>query len=209
MATPNRALIVVDVQQEYFDGPLEIQYPPRDSSRAQILRAIDVADEAGMPVVIVKHELPEEAPVFAKGSARWELHSEIEGKVSQERKLVDKVFASVFDGTGLADWLRDKGVDSVTLVGYMTNNCIIGSAVGAEPLGFAVEILSDATGAISISNAAGSVPAKQVHETLMAVLNSNLARVATTDAWAEAVGSGAELEGSNLVHSALQGREDH
>src|SRR5699024_12067704 len=74
MSTTNRALIVIDVQQEYFDGPLEIQYPPRDESRAQILRAIDVADEAGIPVVIVQHELPEEAPVFAKGSAGFALH---------------------------------------------------------------------------------------------------------------------------------------
>ena len=56
MSTTNRALIVIDVQQEYFDGPLEIQYPPRDESRAQILRAIDVADEAGIPVVIVQHD---------------------------------------------------------------------------------------------------------------------------------------------------------
>ncbi|MDQ0674449.1 nicotinamidase-related amidase [Pseudarthrobacter siccitolerans] len=28
MSTPRRALILIDVQQQYFDGPLEIQYPP-------------------------------------------------------------------------------------------------------------------------------------------------------------------------------------
>ncbi|HJC59569.1 MAG TPA: isochorismatase family protein [Candidatus Dietzia intestinigallinarum] len=209
MSTTNRALIVIDVQQEYFDGPLEIQYPPRDESRAQILRAIDVADEAGIPVVIVQHELPEEAPVFAKGSAGFALHSEIEGKVNTARKSVTKHFASVFEGTDVVDWLREKGIDRVTLVGYMTNNCVIGTAVTGEPLGLTVEILSDATGAISISNDAGSASGKQVHQTLMAVLNSNFARVATTDAWAEAVAKGADLEGSNLVSSALQGREAH
>ncbi|MFI8591852.1 cysteine hydrolase family protein [Dietzia maris] len=209
MSSQNRALIVVDVQQEYFDGPLEIQYPPRDESLAQIVRAVDAASEAGMPVVVVQHDLPEGAPVFANGSAGWSLHADLESRLQPQWKRVTKSFASVFDGTGLVDWLREQGVDRVTLVGYMTNNCILGTAVTAEPLGIAVEVLSDATGAIHISNSAGSVPAQQVHETLMAVLNSNLAAVATTDAWVESVSSGAELTGSDLGSSAMQGRAEH
>lgn len=209
MSTPSRALIVVDAQQEYFNGPLEIQYPPREESLAQIVRAIDVAEAAGMPVVFVQHDLPEGAPVFAHGSASWQLHADVESRVKPEHKRVTKQYASVFDGTGLADWLREKGIDRVTLVGYMTNNCILGTAVTAEPLGITVEVLSDATGAIHIANAAGSVSAKQVHETLMAVLNSNLARVATTDAWADTVPTGEELPGSDLGSSAMTGRAEH
>ena len=209
MSTSTRALIVVDVQQEYFNGPLEIQYPPREDSLAQILRAIDVADEAGMPVVIVQHELPEAAPVFAKGSTGWSLHADVQSRVKTEWKRVSKQYASVFEGTGLVDWLREKDIDRVTLVGYMTNNCIVGTAVTAEPLGITVEILSDATGAIHISNDAGSVSAQQVHETLMAVLNSNFARVATTDAWVKSVPTGSELPGSDLGSSAMQGRAEH
>lgn len=209
MSKPNRALIVVDAQQEYFSGPLEIQYPPRDQSLAQITRAIDMADEAGMPIVIVQHELPIQAPVFAKGGAGWSLHGDIENKVKPEWKRVSKQYASVFDGTGLVDWLREKSIDRVTLVGYMTNNCIIGTAVTAEPLGITVEVLSDATGAIHIANAAGSIPAKQVHETLMAILHSNFARVATTDSWVDSVPTGADLPGSDLGSSAMQGREEH
>lgn len=209
MSKPTRALIVVDVQQEYFTGPLEIQYPPRDESLARIVRAIDVAEEAGMPVVVVQHDLPEGAPVFATGSAGWSLHADVESRVKADWKRVTKQYASVFDGTGLAEWLRAERIDRVTLVGYMTNNCILGTAVTAEPLGITVEVLSDATGAIHIANAAGSVSAKQVHETLMAVLNSNLARVATTDAWIESVPTGSELPGSDLGSSAMQGREEH
>lgn len=209
MTMPNRALIVVDVQQEYFNGPLEIQYPPRGQSLAQILRAVDVADEAGIPIAIVQHELPEGAPVFAKGGAGWSLHADLESKVKTEWKRVSKNVASVFEGTGLVDWLREQDIDRVTLVGFMTNNCILGSAVTAEPLGITVEVLSDATGAIHISNAAGSIPAKQVHETIMAVLNSNLARVVTTDTWVESVPTGADLPGSDLGSSAMQGRAEH
>ena len=61
----------------------------------------------------------------------------------------------MFAGTDVADWLREQGVDTVSIVGYMTNNCDIATAVEAEGLGFAAEILSDATGAIHLANEAG------------------------------------------------------
>ena len=119
---------------------------------------------------------------------------------------MSKQVASVFEGTGLADWLRAEGIDTITLTGYMTNNCVLASAAAAEPLGFAVEVLSDATGAIPISNDSGSASAAQVHETLMAVLNSNWAAVTTTDAWIDAIESGTTLPRGNLVESAIAGR---
>lgn len=118
-----------------------------------------------------------------------------------------KPFASIFAGTGLEEWLREREIDTITIVGYMTNNCVIGSAAAAEPLGFTVEVLSDATGAIDIANSAGSAPAKQVHETLMAVLNSSWAAVATTSAWTQAVQSETALAGDNLIESAARGRD--
>jgi hypothetical protein len=88
----------------------------------------------------------------------------------------------------------------------MTNNCVIGTAAAAEDLGIAVEVLSDATGAINIVNDAGSASAQQVHETLMALLNSNFATVATTATWTSAVEQGRVLTGSDLGTSAVQGR---
>jgi hypothetical protein len=46
-----------------------------------------------------------------------------------------------------------------------------------------------------------------VHETIMALLNSNWAAVATTSAWTKAVKSEEALAGDNLVESAARGRE--
>lgn len=206
MTTPRRALIVVDVQNEYFDGPLEIQHPPREQSLANVVRAIQVAEEHDLPVVVVQHELPAEAPVFAVGSTGWELHPDVEALRQPSWKSVTKQFSSVFAGNDVASWLTEQGVDTITIVGFMTNNCDIATAVGAEELGLAAEILSDATGAIDLANEAGKATAEQVHDTLMVLLQSNFAAVATTDAWAEAVGSGQPLAKSDLGTSAMQGR---
>ncbi|MFD6860295.1 isochorismatase family protein [Rhodococcus sp. NPDC060090] len=206
MTTPRRALVVVDVQQEYFDGPLEIQYPPRDESLANILGAVEAATANDVPVIVVQHRMPEGVPVFAEGSKGWSLHPEFEQRVDPEWKRVDKDYGSVFAGTDVAEWLRARDIDTITIVGYMTNNCDLATAVEAEGLGFATEILSDATGAIHLANEAGSVSAQALHTTLMVLLQSNFAAVATTEEWIKAVKSGAALSKSNLVESALQGR---
>ena len=88
----------------------------------------------------------------------------------------------------------------------MTNNCILSSAVDAEPRGFAVEVLSDATGAIDLANEAGRASAQQVHETLMVLLHSNWAAVVDTNTWIAALQATEPLDKSNLVTSAAQGR---
>ena len=87
----------------------------------------------------------------------------------------------------------------------MTNNCILASAVEGEGLMLTTEVLSDATGAINIANEAGFAPAQTVHETIMAVLHSNLAAVATTAAWTAAVAAGESLPKSDLGTSAVTG----
>jgi len=206
MTAPRRALIVVDVQQEYFTGILQIQAPPRDQTLANIVAALEVAEQQELPVVVVQHELPQGAPVFAVGSESWSLHPEIEERLNPSWMRVSKDKGSVFAGTDVAQWLDEREVDTVTIVGYMTNNCDIATAVGAEELGLAAEILSDATGAIHLANEAGQVSADQLHETLLVLLHSNFAAVATTQAWTAAVTAGHALPKSDLGTSATQGR---
>lgn len=206
MSSPRRALIVVDVQQEYFEGPLQIQHPPREESLANVVRAMDLATEQELPVVVVQHEYPEGAPVFAVGSAGWALHPDVEARIAPSWKRTTKQNGSVFAGSEVAGWLADQGVDTITIVGFMTNNCDIATAVDAEGLGLAAEVLSDATGAIHLANEQGQVSAEVLHEALMVLLHSNFAAVATTDAWAHAVRSGESLPKNDLGTSATQGR---
>jgi hypothetical protein len=68
-------------------------------------------------------------------------------------------------------------------------------------------VLSDATGAINLENAAGSVDAKTVHTTLMALLDSNFAAVATTEAWTRALADGTPLPKDDLPSSATRGAQ--
>lgn len=205
MTTPRRALILVDVQQLYFSGPLEIQYPPHQESLPMIVRAIDAAAAAGIPIAAIQHSAGEGAPVFAPGTPEFDLHPDIEDRRTDAWKGVVKQYGSVYADTDLAGWLRQHDIATVTLAGYMTNNCILASAVEAEFLGFNTEVLSDATGAVNIANDAGFAEAKTVHTTLMALLNSNWAAVDTTDAWVDALEARQALKKSDLGSSAMAG----
>ena len=71
---PKRALLVIDVQNEYFTGKLPITYPA--GSLANVLSAMDAARDHGVPVVAIQHASPQpDAAVFRKGSKEWELHA--------------------------------------------------------------------------------------------------------------------------------------
>ncbi len=200
MSEPRRALVVIDVQREYFEGPLAIAYPPRDEVLATIVDAIGTATDAGVPVALVQHESSATSPVFAAGSERQRLHPEIDSQSGLPR--FTKNHASVFTSEALRDWVAGQSADTVTLVGFMTNNCVLATAADAETRGLAVEVLRDATGAIALSNAAGTVTGREVHDILMVLLHSNWARVATAAEWAGAVKERRRLDGGNLIDSA-------
>lgn len=206
VTAPRRALVVVDAQVQYTTGPLEIQHPPHADSLAAIGRALDAATAAGLPVAVVQHTSGPGAPVFDPTTPEWQLHPEVERRLQPGWFRTEKQFGTVFAGTELLAWLREHDVDTVTLVGYMANNCVLASAAETEVHGLRAEVLADATGSIDLVNEAGSVPAHQVHTALMALLHSNWAAVADTDAWVAAVDAGAALPASNLVVSATGGR---
>ncbi|MHA7304279.1 isochorismatase family protein [Arthrobacter sp. TMN-49] len=98
MAGLRRALVIIDVQNEYFaeGGPLEIQYPDRNESLANITKAIDLAEKQGMPIAVVQHQYPAGAPVFAEDSEGWQLHPAIASRRKDSWKHLVKSYASVF-----------------------------------------------------------------------------------------------------------------
>jgi nicotinamidase-related amidase len=205
VTSQRRALIVIDVQNEYFDGPLAIQYPPRHESLPNVAAAIDAATSHEVPIVVVQHSGGEQAPIFNPGKPGFSLHPEVERRRDESWFHVTKQCGSVFAGTNLLAWLVERQIDTTTFVGYMANNCVIASAAAASDQGLTAEVLWDATGAINIANDAGYADAKTVHTTLMTLLHSNFAAVSSTAKWIDAVRAGTELPKSNLITSARTG----
>ncbi|MBD8728861.1 hypothetical protein [Frigoribacterium sp. CFBP 13707] len=107
-------------------------------------------------------------------------------------------------------WVVERSVDieeTDALAPELHVVSIIATAAQAESHSITAEVLSDAMGAISISDATGSVDAKTVQATLMALLHSNFAAVSTLAAWATALTTGEALPKENLPTSASTGAQ--
>ncbi|MFZ6776683.1 cysteine hydrolase family protein [Undibacterium sp. Ji83W] len=200
-----RALIVIDVQNEYFTGNMQISYPDPQVSLQNIGRAMDVAKVAGIPVLVVQHSASETSPIFARGSKTWEIHEVVASRHADHR--IEKNMASVFTGTDVAAWLKKNEINTLSIVGYMTHNCNASSILEAAHLGYQVEMLSDATGSLPYENAAGYATAEEIHRAFSVVFHSNFAAVVSTDSWVAAVKAGELLSPANVYSSHMAGRQ--
>jgi nicotinamidase-related amidase len=179
---PKRALIVIDVQNEYFDGALPISDPPPATSLANIGRAMDAATSAGVPVIVVRHgDSDPEAGIFLEGSHAWELHPEIERRPRDF--LIDKTLPGSFTGTSLGSVLEEAGVDTVAITGYMTHMCVDTTSRQAAHRGLAVEILNDATGTLPLENSGGRASGEELHRATLVAQGQFFADVLSTDDW--------------------------
>jgi nicotinamidase-related amidase len=179
-----RALLVIDVQNEYFTGRLPVTYPA--GSLSNILAMIDNAREHGIPVVVVQHTSPQKgAPFFREGSEGWNLHPEIAARHYDH--LIEKNLPGSFTGTDLEAWMRANNIDTVVITGYMTQMCCDTTARQALHLGFSVEFISDATGTLSISNEAGSVTGEELHRAILVTQAMIFGKVLTARQWMESI----------------------
>ncbi|MEU1468857.1 isochorismatase family protein [Streptomyces sp. NPDC005761] len=53
------------------------------------------------------------------------------------------------NGTGLAEWLRDRGITEVDVVGIATDHCVRATALDAVREGFATHVLLDLTAGVA------------------------------------------------------------
>jgi nicotinamidase-related amidase len=79
--------------------------------------------------------------------------------------------------------LRERGVDTVVIAGYMTQMCCDTTARQAVHLDFGVEFLSDGTGTLAIKNAAGAVTDEEMHRAILVTQQMRFSRVMTTEEW--------------------------
>jgi nicotinamidase-related amidase len=181
----NRALLVIDVQREYFEGALPIRHPV--GHLGSILAVMDAAQRAKMLTVVIRHHQPDpESPIFRQGSDMWQLHAEVEARPRDI--LIDKQLPGSFTNTPLAEFLKQRGIDTVCIAGYMTQMCCDTTARQAFHRGYKVEFLRDATGTLDVENQAGSVTAEQLHEAILVSQQMFISEVIDKNTWLQRIG---------------------
>ncbi len=182
MSSEPRALIIVDVQNDFCEGgSLAV------TGGAEAARRISehVVAEAGRYAAIVAtadwHEDPgphfSDSPDYVQS---WPAHCRIGTDGALFHPQAEKAFEHVeavfrkghhsaaysgFEGftvdgserVTLADWLRERAVEAVDIVGIATDHCVRATALDAADEGFEPTVLLDLTAAVSASTAAAAL----------------------------------------------------
>jgi nicotinamidase/pyrazinamidase len=160
-----KALIVVDVQNDFCPGG-SLAVAQGDQVVAPLNRLIKEFLDGGEPVVKTRDWHPAKTRHFADYGGAWPVHcvqntpgAEFHADLSDDPRLtiiskgIDESADgySAFDGTSLAQILRDQGVEEVWVGGLATDYCVKHTVLDALRLGFEVKALTNAMRAVNLS----------------------------------------------------------
>lgn len=173
------ALLVIDFQNEYFDGKMPI--PDGKAALENAKRLIALADDAGMPVFHVQHVTPSGTPIFAEDGRTVAFHADIQP--GENHAVVRKSSVSVFPTTDIDVQLKAKGIKTLIVSGLMTHACVAGATRDAVPLGYNVIVAADACATRDLTGEDGkTVPHSVLHQASLVSLSDTFADVQATDA---------------------------
>jgi len=172
------ALILIDIQNDYFEGGLK-PLEGMDTVAANAALLLNAYRGEGLRIFHIRHIAgSSEAPFFRPGTHGSEIHGTVqplEGEI-----VFEKNRPSAFVGTALEQALREVGIDQVTLCGAMSQMCVDATARAAADKGFKVVVVEDACAAASADFRGVSVLPKQVHAAFMAPLAASYGAVLST-----------------------------
>ncbi|MBD8597279.1 cysteine hydrolase family protein [Pseudomonas sp. W2Oct36] len=174
------ALIVVDIQNDYFPGG---KWPlvGADAAADNAVKVVQAARDAGDLIVFIRHESGADAPFFTPGSEGARLHPKVLNL--EHEPVVLKHFPNSFRDTGLQALLEEKGIEHLVIIGSMSHMCIDATTRAAADLGYTVKVIHDACASRDLEFNGDVVPAAQVHAAFMSALGFAYAEVLNTEAY--------------------------
>ncbi len=178
---PNTALLVIDSQNFYFEGG---QVPLTGSVEAagQARRVLDVFRARKLPIVHIRHA--SKATRFVNGEPtdpQYRIREEVSPAAGE--KVITKHYANSFRETELLDYLRQRTITSLVIVGMQTHMCVEAAARAATDLGFEVTVIPEACATRPLTYGGRTVPADMVHTAALAAINGTYGRVVGIEEW--------------------------
>ncbi len=175
----NTALIIVDIQNDYFpEGKMPLVGPIEASQQA--VRLLDRFRATQRPIIHIQHLAVRPGATFfcparparisIRTCSRWPM-----------RTIVQKNFPNSFRETPLLEVLREKQINHLIICGMQTNMCVDAITRAAADFGFECVVAADACAARNLTFDGVTVPADQVHHAFLAALNGSYAKVLKVD----------------------------
>jgi len=156
------ALLLVDVQNDFCPGGA-LGVPGGDAVVPVLNRWIDAARAGGAEIVASRDWHPRGHCSFDERGGAWpehcvqhthgaELHKELRvpasASILSKGQKPERDDYSAFQGTGLADLLRKKGIERVWVGGLALDVCVRATCLDAVKEGFQTHLIADATRAV-------------------------------------------------------------
>jgi nicotinamidase-related amidase len=175
----SRALVIVDIQNDYFPGG---RFPLVDPEQAaeRAAHVLNGFRERGEPVFHMQHVWEgDDAEFFSPGTPGIEIHDAV--RPLDGEPVVQKEHPNSFRETDLERRLRAAGVSDLVVAGMMTSMCVDATVRAASDLGFGCTVVHDACAAPDLEFGGSRVPAASVHAAFLAALGSGYAEVKAAD----------------------------
>jgi nicotinamidase/pyrazinamidase len=177
------ALLIVDPQVDFCPGGA-LPVPGGDG----ILPAVNRVSRIVQPVVASRDWHPGDHVSYQAQGGPWPVHCQAgtpgaEFHPGLETDRIERVFSkgtdaareaySAFDGTGLAEWLRERGVERLYVAGLATDYCVRASVLDALREGFQVAVIEDGIGAVDVQAGDGERALAEMREAGATVTRSD------------------------------------
>ena len=172
---PETALVVIDIQQFYFEGGL-VPLTGSVEAAAQARKVLDAFRARSLPIIHVRHVPGSVAIVDGEpADPQYRIRPEVQPAAGET--VISKRFANSFRETDLLETLRREGITRIVIVGMQTHMCVEAASRAATDLGFDVVVVHDACATRPLEFGGRTVPADMVHAAALAAIKGTYGRV--------------------------------
>jgi len=174
-----KALLIVDVQNDYFEGGKSELNKPQ-SALINIEKALNLFREKRLPVIHVQHiNTRADATFFLPDTDGASIHKNL--TPLENEVLITKHAPNSFLNTNLAAVLQENEIDELIICGMMSHMCIDITTRACMDYGIKVILLEDACTTKNLVFHEKTISAETVHDVFMASLNGMFAKVIKTN----------------------------
>ncbi len=174
-----RALIIVDVQDDYFTGG-SMELVGMEMAASNCKKLLDFFRTKQLPLFHIKHLATREgATFFVPDTPGCEISESVRPR--ENETVVIKHFPNSFRETNLDTAMKKEGVEGLVICGAMSHMCIDTTVRAAFDLGYKCHVVSDACATRDLEFDGQLVEAANVHAAFMAALSVPFAQISSTD----------------------------
>jgi nicotinamidase-related amidase len=172
------ALLIIDIQNDYFPGGASPLYNPEHALK-NVKKVLHYFREQELPVIFVQHvSTRPTATFFLPDTFGVKIHDEI--APLPDEKIMIKHFPNSFRNTELLDYLTENKIEELIICGMMTHMCVDATVRAAMDHGFECTLLSDGCATKDLEINGNKINASEVQHSFLAALNYFYAKIIHT-----------------------------